>query len=243
MEKDWFTCITDEVRDEAIENYLMERRIVELQIEELQCRGEEVRVGMSETGKRLSRLGYWISQPEIQERLIKLLKFPQPSVWEDCLRKGSIQGIGVIHVYALTNKEKFKKIVREVYCRFYKRMEGYSAGYEDLKAECRAVNCNIESFHKNHSLLTVLSFVRSLDVCAMEKSRFLGGNFTAGELAYVEQNLRFQPVSLEQMKVPPPISLLEPNLIKDALKDLARDIFRKYQRQVEHLMSEAENQR
>ena len=45
-------------------------------------------------------------------------------------------------------------------------MERYREAYEDLQAECRAVNLNIATFRKNFDLLTLLQFLRGLDTVA-----------------------------------------------------------------------------
>jgi len=236
MEDDLISSLTRQVKEEVIENYLTERRIVGLQIEDIEAQAEEARFQALKTGRRLSRLAYLMVQPEMLKKLLDLLNISSPSFWNDCLEKKFSRGIRLIRVRALTDKGKFRKLLLEAYNRLYRWMENYRKVYEELNAECRAVNMNIDKFQKNFDLLTILNFLKSLDPTALERKHYLGENFTAEELSSVDRTLYLHPIRFENLEVPAPPALPEPEAIESALSDLANEIYRRYQDQIKGIM-------
>ena len=236
MEDDLISSLTHQVKEEVVENYLTERRLLELQTEDLAGLTEETKFHALRTGRRLSRLGYLVIHSEMQERLLQLLKIPEPSFWSDCVKQQFSRGVRFIRVKAFTDKAKFRKLFLESYTRFYKRMETYQKSYDNLKAECQAVNSNIKRFQKNFDLLTMISFLKSLDTVTLERKVFLGENFTAQELASVDEKLHLNLVSFEQLDVPQPLLLPKPERIEEPLSELAVNIYRKFQADVKRIM-------
>jgi len=76
MDEDLVSCLTRQVREDVIENYLTERRLVGLQIEEVQNQAAEVRAQAQRTGRCLHRLIQLMIQPEMVKRLFLYLKVP-----------------------------------------------------------------------------------------------------------------------------------------------------------------------
>lgn len=236
MEDDLISSLTRQVKEEVIENYLTERRIVGLQIEDIEAQAEEARFQALKTGRRLSRLAYLMVQPEMLKKLLDLLNISSPSFWNDCLEKKFSRGIRLIRVRALTDKGKFRKLLLEAYNRLYRWMENYRKVYEELNAECRAVNMNIDKFQKNFDLLTILNFLKSLDQATLERKHYLGENFTAEELTSIDQKLYLRPINFEKLGIPVPLTLPKPERVEEALSNLAHDIYQKYHRDIKGFM-------
>lgn len=236
MENDLICSLTRQVKEEVIENYLTERCLIGFQMEDLEKRAEEVRQRAVKVGRRLSRLAFLMTHKDMLDKLVSLLKIEQSSFWCQCLEGKLTKGIRFIRVRALTDKGKFRKLVLEAYSRLYKWMENYRQSYEDLEAECRAVNSNISKFQSNFDLLTILSFLKNLDSGTLERKQYLGENFTAEEMASIDQKLYLHPVSFEKMDLPQPVSLPTPERIEEPLSDLAHQVYRKYQMQVKRIM-------
>jgi len=236
MEDDLIYSLTRQVKEEVIENYLSERRIVGLQIEEIEARTEDARFQALKTGRRLSRMAYLMIHPGMLGRLTDLLHIPPSSFWNDCLEKKFSHGIRVIRVKALTDKGKFRKLLLEAYSRLYHWMEKYRKTHEDLSAECRAVNININKFQKNFDLLTILNFLKSLDQATLERKHYLGENFTAEELTSIDQKLYLRPINFEKLGIPVPLTLPKPERVEEALSNLAHDIYQKYHRDIKGFM-------
>ncbi len=236
MDEDLFSGLTRQVKEEVIENYLVERRVVELQREDLQKQAEAVRLRAMKTGRRLNRLAYLAAEPEMTHQLSEILQIPQPSYWTQYLEKNFARGVRFIRVHALTDKAKFRKLFLEAYERLYRWMDKYRQSHEDLKLECRAVNKNIKSFQNNFDLLTILSFLKSLDVTTLERKVYLGDNFTSQEMASIDETLYLRPIAFDSLEVPSPLSLPPRDQVEAALGHLAQEIFRKYRSHVKRLM-------
>jgi hypothetical protein len=236
MEDDLISSLTRQVKEEVVENYLTERRIVELQTEDVEDRAGKLREQATETARRLNRLSYLVVSPEMREKLVNLLKIPEPSFWHDSLRMKFSRKIRFIRVRSLTERGKFLKLLLESYRRLYAQMERYRLAYEDLRAETKAVNDNISKFHGNFDLLSIISFLKSLDTTMLERQRFLGENFTAEELASVDRKLYLPTIPFETLKVPEPLSLPKPETMEESIAGFASEIYRRHQIQVRGIL-------
>jgi len=236
MEDDLIASLTHQVKEEVVENYLAERRLLELQAEELLKRTEETKAHAARTGRRLTRLAHLVVRSDMQERLIQLLQIPPDSFWINCLNQNFSRGVRFIRVRGLTDKAKFRKLLFESYSRLYMRMEEYRKAYESLKADCIAVNNNIKRFQKNFDLLTIINFLKSLDTVTLERKIYLGENFTAQELASIDQKLHITLIVFEKLEVPQPLPLNKPERMEEPLTDLAVSVYRKFQIDVKRIM-------
>lgn len=236
MEEDLIASLTRQVKEEVIENYLTERRIVELQMEEIETRASETRFQALRTGRRLNRLAYLTVHPEMLRRLTGLLNIPTPSFWSECMEKEFSRAIRFIRIRALTEKGRFKKLLFEAYKRLYQRMEAYRKAYEELEAECRAVNINIVKFQKNFDLLAILNFLKSLDLTALEQKHYLGENFTAEEISSIDKKLHLNQISFEKLKVPEPLALPRPESIEESVSNLSAEIYRRFEKHIKEIM-------
>jgi prefoldin subunit 5 len=236
MEDDLVTSLTRQVKEEVIENYLMERRLIELQIEHLDTRAAEIRKMAWTVGLRLARLSSLMIHPDMQSRLQQLLAMSSRHFWIACLNVKFKRKVRLIWVRALTKKAKFRKVILESYSRLFYRMRQYKEQYEELTNECSAVNSNINSFQKNFDLLSILNFLRNLDMRGIERKKILGDNFTAMEMAELDKNLYISPVSMEKLNAPAPLDLPEVGSIRGELDNLAEEIFERYREQVKKIL-------
>jgi len=236
VEDDLILGLTREVKEEVIQNYLMERRILELQIEDLQERVKAVRDHATQSGLRLTRMGFLMISPEMFERLKALLQMSEQGYWREHLDRSFTRGVRFIRVRAFRERVKFRKLILEAYHRLHLWMNKYRITYEELAAECRAVNMNIEAFHKNYDLLNILSFLRGLDTTALERKQLLGENFTPEEMASVDQKLYIRLVDFNKLDVPTPLTLPREDLIEEGLSALANEIYNKHQNKARWLM-------
>jgi hypothetical protein len=236
MEDDLVSSLTYQVKEEVIQNYVMERRLIDLQIEDVRKRAAKACVQARVTGKRLNRLALLMIRPEMLDRLMEVLPLPGGDFWKGCLEPDFSRKIRLIQVSALTRKRKFRKLVIEAYARFYERMKHYRGHYEDLRLECAAVNRNIETFAKNFDLLAILNFLRNLDMRGLERKKILGENFTAKEVATLDRNLYIGPISLEKFDVPVPFDVPETSQVEGKLSKISDEIYRKYGDEVRKIL-------
>jgi hypothetical protein len=237
MEDDLICSLTRQVKEEVIENYLTERCIVGLQIEDIQKQADELKVMASKTGVRLSRLVYLMIHPDMTQKLLSLLRIPRESAWISFAEREFNRGARFIRVRAFTDRGRFKKLVSEAYKRFYQWMADYQKAYVNLMEECKAVNTNISKFQKNFDLLTILNFLKSMDTSELERKQYLGENFTADEMASIDQKLYLPPILFERFDFPEPLALPRPEAIENAMADLAGEVYRKYEAYVRNLLA------
>jgi hypothetical protein len=207
-----------------------------LQMDALKEMAEQTRRLMNETGKRLARLGYWMIRHDMREKAAAFLGIAHDSAWMSYFDAGLPDGLRPIEVHAFRSATKIRKLIIESYRRLYQRMAGYEEQFRDFEAECRAVNVNIDTFHKNFDLMTILNFMKGLDLETVEKSRVLGENFTAEELASVEESLRFRAVSSADSRLSEPLSLPPPGRVEGFLADAAAEVFRKSESEARSLL-------
>ncbi|MHC1729007.1 MAG: hypothetical protein AB9866_23930 [Syntrophobacteraceae bacterium] len=236
MEDDLILGLTRQVKEEVIENYVLERRILELQIEHLRGQAGEAIAYAGSAGKRLARLSFLMIRPEMKVRLQGVLGISKDCYWAACIDERLSRKLSLIEVRALTQKGKFRKLIVESYFRFDAWMREYRVQHEELAAECAAVNSNIASFQKNFDLLAILNFLRNLDLPSIEKKRILGDNFTAREMAELDKNLYIKPVSFEGLSVPAPLDLPATRLTEKKLAGLADEIYLKYREEAKKLL-------
>lgn len=236
MEDDLLASLTRQVKEEVVENYLTERRLLELQVEDLLEQANQTRLQAARTGRRLTRLAYLVIKSDMQAELLHLMKIPENSFWSSCITQQFTRGVRFIRVRGFTDKAKFRKLFVESYVRFYQRMVEYQKAYNNLKAECQAVNSNIKRFRNNFDLLTIINFLKSLDTVTLERKIFLGENFTAAELASIDQKLQINLISFELFDVPRPVTLPKPERMEEPLSDLAVRVYRKFQTDIKRIM-------
>ncbi|ABK18460.1 hypothetical protein [Syntrophobacter fumaroxidans] len=229
MEDDLIASLTRQVKEEVIENYVRERRLVDLQIEDIDEQAREARLRAEVTGWRLTRLSHLMLENDMRQKLAELLKVPDPSFWAAYLRRKLPRTLPILRVGGLTQKTRFRKLVLEAYGRFHLWMQKYCAAYDQLAGNVRAVNVNIDVFQKNFDVLAILAFLRSLDMQAIEMKKVLGQNFTSLELASLDQKLYLKPVSFEKLDVPAPLTLPGKEAMASAISALAVDVYERYQ--------------
>jgi hypothetical protein len=236
MDSDLISSLTRQVREEVVENYLTERRLLDLQIEDIESQTAGVLLRAQKTGRRLNRLALLMVHPDIRKRLVEMLHIPAHSFWNEFAEGKFSRGVRFIRVRALTDRSKFRKLILESYNRFYERMEKYRKVHESLKLDCQGVNRNIMNFHSNFDLLSILNFLRNLDIQSIEQKQYLGENFTAEEMASVDQKLYIKPISFEKLDLPLPLMLPRPELAERHLTELANEVYEKHQKAVKRLM-------
>lgn len=236
IEDDLIGSLTRQVKEEVLENYLTERRLIQLQIEEIERAVETVKVHAVRVGRRLNRLALLMVHSEMKHRMLDILKVPQPSFWAESVQRGFSRRIRLIRVNAITDRRKFRKLVIESYRRLFEHVGKYRKTYETLRDECEAVNLNIRNFQKNYDLLNILNFLRSLDIQSIERKQVLGENFSPEELASVDQKLFIKPLSIDAFSIPSPLELPPPGAVEGVLTGLSEEVFRKYENQVKNLM-------
>ena len=223
---DFISALTQEVKEEVIRNYLYERRLLEEQIHYLEELAEMAKALQKSLSNRFARIQDQLMEQQFMDQFLaliglKTLPFDPPTPDHGAYRKE----VPFVKVRALTDRNKYKKLLVASYDRLYDWNEKYKQAYEELGEECRAVEHNLKKFENNHDLLTIIRFLKEMDSEMIQKKHFLGENFTAKELSAVENSLRFHHVSLQNFGLASPVVIPDTQTIKKQLHHLADCVF------------------
>ncbi len=236
MEEDLIVSLTRQVKEEVVENYLNERKLIHLQLEEFRGEAEQTRELAREAGQQLSRMAQLTIHPQPLRNFLEKTGVSLNSFWEEFLHQKPGRDMRSIKVRSLTDRGKYRKTLLEAYQRLLEKMKNYEKNYEELRSHCNAINLNIKNFQKNYDLLSIMQFLRSLDTQALERKHFLGENFTAEEMASLDTKLQINTLDFQKMDVPPPLPLPPLPSVEQRLAELAAETFRKHEREVRDLM-------
>ncbi len=236
MEEDLLASLTRQVKEEVVENYFRERRLIEFQVEHLYRQAEQARSISHGAGERLARLSHLMIAPEMRETLREILGPPGDNFWGLRLRDDFKNRLRLIRVLALTRRAKFKKLVVRCYSNLSDWTKKYRTVYEDLCNELAAVNTNIDAFQKNFDLLAIMNLLRNMDIRNLEQKKILGGNYTASELSELDQSLFIHKIPMGKLVAPQPLDIPEIGQVEDRLGGLAEQIYRKYEKEVRAIL-------
>lgn len=237
MQDDFITSLTYEIREEILEKYFYERRLIELQIprvHELAQHAQKLEHKLRVCFARLDELlidNHYVRQfAEIIGHKSHLLKkqkdFGTPN------RKVPI----IIKLGGITSKGKFKKLLFEEYQKLCGLIEAYRESYENLREECNAVNYNMEKFEKNYDLMIIINFLKSMDTELVMKKYFMGSNFTPEEIGAVGEGLAFKKILFEQFQLTEPPEVPDLKTIHNLLTVLANKIYAGHTNQIKTLL-------
>ena len=237
MQDDIFSALTQEVREEVVREYLYKRRLVEEQFRYANKLAENVGDMQEKLYMCTARMYDLLKEPEFIDQFVNMSGL-EDKFFAKCFEKRPEyrKSLNLIKVHGFTTHAKFKKLFLESYRRLYLCSYEYKKAWEDLQEECRAVNHNAKKFEKNHDLLTIMSFLKNMDIEGLEKKYFLGDNFTPGEITSLETTLHFKPVRMEQFKLIFPTVLPEPQILQKQLSKLADSIYTNYRARIKNLI-------
>jgi hypothetical protein len=226
MQDDIIGALTQEIKEEVIERYLYDRRLIEEQIKYVDELAEQVTKLKEGCASRFVSIYQLLVREEFITNLAQALGLRDVPFKEHYDRGPNDSGRQCwVKVRGFTPRAKFKKLLSELYRQLYESNNKYAEAYEDLQEECTAVNYNLKKFQNNYDLLTILNFLKDMDVEFVERKRWLGDNFSPEEMASIEANLSFKPIRMEQFKLDPPPILPEPKTISKQLNALANCVY------------------
>ena len=237
MPDDLISAMTQEVKEEVISNYLYERRLIEEQIGYVKELAGHAAQLQKMFYKRFARMYNLLSKPEFINEFVFLLGLKEVPFKDQIADDPEYRkDLRFIKVRGLTDRSKFKKLLLESYRRLCNWNNQYAEAYRNLLKECEAVNHNLKKFEDKHDILTILNFLKNMDIEEIVKKHFMGDNFAPEEIASIEKTLRFKPVKVEQFNLIPPPGLPELTAIKDQMTSLANSIYDQYSNKIKTLI-------
>ena len=231
-DEDLISALNQAVRQEVLENYLRERRIIEEEGNILLEACSAFHGGLSAWDQHKLLLSRALLTPDGAARFFALAGLTPPP--EPCLRPELV----FIPPRVLGRCRRHQKLIEQLYRDMWDerlRLNEERRRVMDLRQE---VNEDILSFERNHDLLTLSAYLRSLDPQELQRRKILGVNFTAKETAASAENLSFRPFSLERLGLDHELdSLRAPDDFLPTAQGLIRELCRMHPRLVDQLWS------
>lgn len=220
----YIQALNQAVKQEIIQNYFRERRIIE---EEILLVTESVSAllgGLAAWEKHRARLGRALGDTGIRDKFFAAagVRPPRPESVAH-----AAPAVGLAPIRGLTRAARYASLIRGLYQGL---VEG-AASLEDERQKAlrltREVNQDILAFEANHDLMMLVAYLRSLNPSELQKRNILGVNFSAREKAMSAEALSFKPLKARDMGLEEPLPQPRPvsevmerigGLLKEALK-------------------------
>jgi hypothetical protein len=229
--------MTQEVKAEVVNNYLYERRLIEEQISYVKELADHAAQLQEMLFKRFARMYNLFPKPEFINEFVFLLGLKEAPFKDRIADEPEYRkDVLFIKVSGLTDRSKFKKLLLEAYRRLCNWNNKYLEAYRNLLEECKAVNHNLKKFEDNYDLLSILNFLKGMDLEEITKKHFMGDNFAPEEMASIEKTLRFKPVSIKEFNLIPPPDLPELTDVQKQIASLANSVYDQYSNNMKTLI-------
>ncbi len=229
MEDDFVLGLTKAVKQEVVENYLLNRRVVEEVLQEFHERTERAKKYRTLVGKRFLRMFGLLIDPSYIKEFINIIGVERIRPFEFFGSDLDMRRIRLISAGGFTFRAKYRRIVLESYDRLVMWAGRYKELYYELCEDCKAANANVDWFRKEFDLLSIIHFLKNMDVLQLERQKFLGGNFTPEELMSVESKMIIRPVVWESLDLPKPLELPDTKEVRKSLLALIDRVYDGYQ--------------
>ena len=229
METDLVQGLTQAVKKEVIENYLLNRRIIDEICRDFERRKKGVKRHRELVGKRFLRIFGLLIDPHYIREFIEIIGVDRIRPFEFFGGDLDMSRLRFIPASGFTFRSRYRALLMEAYSRLTKWAERYNESCAELFNECKAANTNIKHFNEEFDLLAIIHFLKTMDIAELERKQFLGGNFSSKELTSLEKKMLFHPINWESLRLPKPIDLPKLREIRKQLASLSDRVFDGYQ--------------
>ncbi|MCF8032098.1 MAG: hypothetical protein K9K66_02510 [Desulfarculaceae bacterium] len=200
-DEQFIQALQQAVKQEIIQNYFRERRIVEEEILLVTEAASAWLGGLSLWERHRALLGRALGRREAWEEFFAIAGLDPPSPHGVDL---AAPAVGLARIRGLTRGARYASLIKGLYQGLVDEAEALEA--ERLKALdlMEEVNQDILIFESNHDLMMLSSYLRSLDPVELQRRKILGVNFTAKEKMLSAEALSFRPLKAAKMGLDQP---------------------------------------
>ncbi|MFH1092331.1 MAG: hypothetical protein V1742_12260 [Pseudomonadota bacterium] len=195
---DFIDALTYQVKEEVINNYLRERLILEEEINEYHHNLSAYREIEDQTRKIRDELACLLVTPQNFRLFFGRLGFGRPPLTRlghgDVLGKPPTCPVGLTP-RGFTKRGRYLRLVMDTYRELYELVKKGQEAAKAILALAEEINQDIKKFHLYFDVMAITNFLKSLDVTTLQKKKFLGQNFTAAELASLDDKMVFKKIS------------------------------------------------
>lgn len=202
---DFLEALTYAVKEEVVENYFLQRRVVEEELAEvdrlnlkLAARQGEVNRVLAELEELLLEEPYWRTfwdrAGQGDQAPVPGTRTPAGRVWS-----GSAPGLGW--------KGRYRGLVKETIRSLNRSLERHQEVLDEARDLVDGVNRDIDRFHANFDFLAIRSMLCQMDPVEVEKKYVLGSDLQGQACLDLDAAMRFKRLSrpsLGPIPNPPP---------------------------------------
>ncbi|MBW2062575.1 MAG: hypothetical protein JRI95_13585 [Deltaproteobacteria bacterium] len=231
MQDGYLAYLNYQIKEEVVQNYLRERLILEEEKNEFSEELAAYREVETAAGEALGYLGCLLLTPDNLGKFFSLIGFQHPPFpW---LSAGEITGQppacpAGLRPKGLTDRGRYLDLIIKTYNEFRGLVCKGQEAADNLKALSDEINRDIRTFEQNYDIMSIIGFLKSLDVETIIKKRFLGDNFTPAEIHSLHEKMVIQPVSPDMEGVHSWPELPLPKEAKKQTMNFLYHIFQKY---------------
>jgi hypothetical protein len=230
-DEDLIAGLQAQVKKEVVERYVRERCILEEEINLVLEDASAWHGGMAAWERGRRRLASALLTPKAGRQFFEAAglgeydgpakrkhRFKRPKAWTKC--------------------GAYLRLIKGLYKELWEEGQKLAAERERLLKLMEEVNGDICHFENCHDMISICSYLRSMDPQELKRRKFLGVNFTAKEMALSAEALSFKPIAngrleLEQARLEPApfkevMARMEP-MLKDLCRSLPREVSRLWQ--------------
>jgi len=228
MNDDFLNSLSYQVKEEVVNNYLHERLILEEEIEEYREALDKYRALEAEVQKARDDLACLLVTPENFQKFFQCLGFRQSPLARlgpaNAQRRPPACPVG-LSPKGFTNKGKYLKLTFQTYALLHQKAEEARQAAEAVLALAEEINQDIKNFNNNHDIITIISFLKSMDIDLVTKKKFLAGSCEAEGVEALEKSMAFKPLAPQADGLRPWPQLPPPEEARHLAAGLVTEIF------------------
>ncbi|MCB2225284.1 MAG: hypothetical protein KQH53_01310 [Desulfarculaceae bacterium] len=200
-DEQYIQALQQAVKQEVIQNYFRERRIVEEEILLVTEAASAWLGGISLWERHRALLGRALGAQAAWEEFFAIAGVDPPSP------RGVGQAapaVGLARIRGLTKSARYASLIKGLYQGLVAEAEALEAERQKALELMEEVNRDILTFEANHDLMMLASYLRSLDPVELQRRKILGVNFTAKEKMLSAEALTFKPLKAAKMGLDQP---------------------------------------
>lgn len=231
---DFISALNQAVKQDIIENYLRERRIVEEETLMVMEACSAFQGGVAVWEEQKAALAQALLTREGVDRFFALAGL---NLTADVLSHRP-------RVYpktrGLTRAQRYRRLIKKLYTDLWRTGLDLAKERREVLELRQEVNQDIQDFERNYDLMGLQCYLRGMDPVELERRKLLGVNFTAQEVADSAAALSFHPLSAQRLGLDVELDQARPpEDLLPAARDLLDQLCRRHPLLVDALWSGA----
>lgn len=194
----YIDALNQAVKQEVISRYMFERRLLDEEV----CMLNEDVCSLHGADVQLGRLLANLAKALISRRAGRQF-FETAGLGRVPDRSGA-EPLRLERPKGWTRLGRYRRLVMGLYGQVQQAMAELAKELQEVFKLLEEVNLDILEFEKNHDLLSLSSYLASLDLGETQRRKIMGANFTAAEKAVSAAALSFKPLADEALGIDDP---------------------------------------